>query len=482
MRPLLDPSLFQSSCLIHGQWVQSASGSTIAVQNPATSETLAHIPSLSQEEVGHAITAAAQAFDLWRGVAPKERAALLRKWYDLVLANAQDLASLIVQEQGKPVSEALGEVDYAASYLEFYAEEAKRIQGEVLTAPFPDSKVFIEKQPVGVVGIITPWNFPIAMMARKMAPALAAGCSCVVKPDERTPLSAFAFLELGCRAGLPNGVVNAVTGVPRSIGEVFTRDPRIRKLSFTGSTRVGKWLLQESAATVKRVTMELGGNAPFIVFEDADLPSAVQGLITAKFRNTGQTCVCANRIFVHSAVAEPFTALLKAAVQSLRVGDGFESCDVGPLIDREALSKTERLVEDALRQGGVLCCGGTRHSSGGLFYTPTVLSNIRPEMAVFSEEQFAPIAAIVTFDTEQEVLALANDTTAGLASYFFTKDLGKVWRVSSALDFGMVGINTGSISSAGVPFGGIKESGMGREGAHQGLEEYLNLKYIKLDY
>ncbi len=475
---LQDQTLLRTQCLVGGRWIDAQSGESLAVVNPASQLELARVPRLSPTEVKSAIDAAETAFQSWRLVPAQKRAHVLRSWFDLLLQHEQDLARLVVLEQGKPYKEALAEVRYAASYFEFYAEEAKRIYGEVLNAPFPQAKVLIEKQPVGVVGIITPWNFPIAMMARKVAPALAAGCTCVVKPDEKTPLSAFALMELGCRAGVPPGVVNTVTGIPLEIGTAFTASKAVRKISFTGSTAVGKWLLRESAHTVKRVTMELGGNAPFIVFEDAELDAAVDGLILAKFRNAGQTCVCANRIFVQRSVLQEFTTRLQKAVQSLNVGEGFSGCDVGPLIDQKALDKTAFLVQEALNQGATLCCGGEPHALGGLFYSPTVLTDVRPGMALFSEEQFAPIAAIVAFDTDQEVIALANDTTAGLASYFYTQSMSRVWQVAEALDFGMVAVNSGVVSSAAVPFGGVKESGMGREGARQGLEDYLTTKYI----
>ncbi len=476
--PLKDNTLLKKQCYINGQWMDSDSETTIEVTNPYDGELLAEIPLLSEKQVKEAIHFAHQAFYLWKNIHAMQRADLLRKWLDLVLENIMDLATIMVLEQGKPLKEAIGEIKYAASYIEFYAEEAKRIYGDILPSPFPQSRVFVIKQAVGVVGIITPWNFPAAMMVRKIAPALAAGCTCVIKPDEKTPLSGFAMIELAHRAGIPKGVLNIVTGIPAEIGKVFTSSSLMRKISFTGSTRVGKILMRDSADQVKRLSLELGGNAPFIVFDDANIADAIEGVMVAKFRNAGQTCVCANRIFVHEAVFDEFTIGLKEAMDQLRVGNGMDEVDVGPLINQEAIDKVERLLADAQGKGARIDAGGKKHPLGGTFFEPTIITDIRPNMEIFDEEIFGPIASIVKFKTEAEVISLANNTKFGLASYFYAQNMAKIWRVAEALEYGMVGINRGAISSAYVPFGGIKESGMGREGSKYGIEDYLNVKYV----
>ncbi len=473
-----DKTLFKTQCLINGEWIGSATNESIEIVNPYNGEFLANVPQVSRSQVKEAIDSANIAFKKWKKTSALERSNLLKNWFNLIKENINDLASIMVSEQGKPLKEAKGEVNYAASYVEFFAEEAKRIYGDVIPSPFPNSRVVVLKQPIGVVGIITPWNFPIAMMVRKIAPALACGCTCVIKPDERTPLSAFAILELAIRAGIPKGVINAVTGIPSEIGEEFTSNELVRKISFTGSTRVGKILMSSSAQNVKRVTLELGGNAPFIVFDDADIDAAVEGLIASKFRNSGQTCVCANRIFVHKNVEDEFIRKLKIKVEEFKIGNGLEDNDIGPLINDAALKKVERLINDAISKGGKICHGGNRHKLGGTFFEPTIISNINSSMSIFGEEIFGPVASIVTFKSVDEVIELANNTKYGLASYFYAKDMAKIWRVAEELEYGMVGINRGGISSALIPFGGVKESGMGREGSKYGVDDYLSIKYL----
>lgn len=467
-------------CLINGQWVDSTSGATISVTNPFDGSLVGQVPELSVAQVEDAVQAAATAFPDWRKLKANQRSKLLQRWKELLLARAEEIGELIVLEQGKPLAEAIGEVRYAASYLEFYAEEAKRIYGELLPSPFAHTRVAILRQPVGVVAVITPWNFPIAMMMRKIAPALACGCTCVAKPDERTPLSALATLAIGLEAGIPPGVINGVTGVPAQVGEVLTTHPLVRKVTFTGSTAVGQLLMRQAASTVKRISLELGGNAPFIVFADADLEAAAKGLISNKFRNSGQTCICANRIFVEASVKTAFLDILLPMVQALKVGSGLANNEVGPLIDDGALAKVERLVQTTLTQGGKVVCGGTRHALGGTFYAPTVMTEVQREMDIFREEIFGPVIAISTFQTVAEVIELANDTQYGLASYFYANDMSKVWQVAEALEYGMVGVNRTAISSAQIPFGGVKASGFGREGSKYGLDDYLNIKYVCL--
>jgi succinate-semialdehyde dehydrogenase / glutarate-semialdehyde dehydrogenase len=475
-----DKSLLQNHCLINGEWVDSADHKHFEVINPFSNEMIAEIPQLTPEQVDKAIFSASAAFKSWKNLLVTERTAILKKWNDLILQNAEDLAIIMVLEQGKPLREAIGEIKYAASYLEFYAEEAKRIYGDILPSPFPDTRIFIIKQPVGVVGIITPWNFPAAMLMRKVAPALASGCTCVVKPDRNTPLTALALMWLAVKAGIPKGVVNVITGKSDEIGLAFTRSNLVSKISFTGSTEVGKLLMKNSSQTLTRVTLELGGNAPFIVFEDANIENAVTGLIDSKFRNAGQTCVCANRVFVHSSVLAEFSAILAKKVEKLKVGSGLDDIDIGPLINMEAIIKIEHLITDALQNGATLLLGGKRHKLGNQFFEPTVLTNISSGMEIFRTEIFGPVITIVSFDTADEVIGLANDTRHGLASYFYASDMNKIWKVAEALEYGMVGVNSGAISSALIPFGGIKESGFGREGSRYGIEDYLNIKYIHI--
>lgn len=477
---LKDKSLFRDLCLIDGDWIGSSDQKQIEVVNPFSNEKIATVPLLTAEQVDAAILSASAAFSTWKNTLATERSILLRKWNDLILQNAEDLATIMVFEQGKPLKEALGEIKYAASYIEFYAEEAKRIYGDILPSPFPGTRIFIIKQPVGVVGIITPWNFPAAMLMRKVAPALASGCTCVVKPDRNTPLTALALVELANRAGIPKGVINVITGKSDEIGLAFTQNKLVSKISFTGSTEVGKLLMKNAAQTLTRITLELGGNAPFIVFEDANIENAVNGLIDSKFRNAGQTCVCANRVFVHSSIINEFNSILVEKVRKFKVGNGMEDNDIGPLISREAIIKVEHLISDAVGKGAKLLLGGKRHELGNLFFEPTVLANISSGMDIFCTEIFGPVAGIVSFGTAEEVIELANDTRQGLASYFYTSDMNKIWKVAEALEYGMVGVNSGTISSALIPFGGIKESGFGREGSRYGIEDYLNIKYIHL--
>ena len=452
----------------------------LLVSNPATGRSVAEVPDLGEAETRRAIEAADRAWASWKTVSSQGRADLLREFHALMLANREDLAKIITTEQGKPLTEARGEVAYAAAYLEWFAEEARRAYGDVIPAADPDRRNIVIRQPVGVVAAITPWNFPLAMLARKCAPALAAGCTLVIKPAESTPLSALALAALAERAGVPAGVFNVVTtSAGARAGAELTRNPLVRKLSFTGSTAVGKLLLAQCAPTVKRVSLELGGNAPFIVFADADIDAAVEGAMAAKFRNSGQTCVCANRFYVHADVYAEFAAKLAAAAGTLRVGDGFaDGTEQGPLIDAAALAKVERLVADARDHGAHVASGGERHELGGTFYKPTVLTEVSAAMALTDEEIFGPVAGLVRFTSEAEVIAMANATRAGLAAYFYSRDIGRIWRIAEALDYGMVGINAGIISSAVIPFGGIKESGIGREGSRYGMDDYTELKYL----
>lgn len=475
---LHDKTLFKNQCFINNTWVDSDKNKTIAVTNPFDLSTLTAIPELTVKQVNYAIDIAETAFHIWKKETAIKRSKLLMNWYHLIHENIDDLATILVSEQGKPFQEAVGEIKYAASYIEFYAEEAKRIYGDILPSPFKDAKVYVIKQPIGVVGIITPWNFPTAMMVRKIAPALATGCTVVVKPDEKTPLSAFAIVELAKRAGIPQGVINVVTGIPSDIGDVFTSHPNMKKISFTGSTKIGKLLMASCAKQVKRITLELGGNAPFIVFDDANLDTAVTGLLLTKFRNTGQACVSANRIFVHTSIIKPFIKKLSTQVKNLKVGNGFDAVDIGPLINNDALEKVVRLLKDAKDKGAVINQGG--QTLGGTFFEPTIISNINKDMAIFQTEIFGPVISIIPFESEAEVIRLANDTQYGLASYFYANDMSKIWRVAEALEYGMVGVNRTVISSALIPFGGIKQSGMGKEGSKYGLDNYLIIKYIAM--
>ncbi len=476
---LKNPDLLRTRAYFAGEWRLSRSGKSLAVRNPADGEILAEVPSLGREEVAEAVDFAIEAMRKWQGTTCLERARILRRWHDLTLTNQDDLALLLTLEQGKPLAEARGEIQYGASYIEWFAEEAKRIYGDTIPAPLPDRRIVVLKQPVGLCAAITPWNFPNAMITRKAAPALAAGCAMLVKPASATPLSALALAKLAEEAGVPAGLFSVLTGSSGPIGEELVGNARVRKLSFTGSTEVGKVLLRGCAETVKKVTMELGGNAPFLVFADADLDAAVQGLIASKFRNSGQTCVCVNRVLVEESVREEFLRRLVPAVQALRVGRGTEpGVEQGPLIDRAAVEKVVELVTDAVDHGAEVLCGGKPHALGGTFFEPTVVDGCTPAMQLAREEIFGPVAPVFEFRDEKEAVALANATDVGLASYFYGRDIGRVWRVAEALEYGMVGINTGVISNAMAPFGGIKESGMGREGSRYGIEDYLNLKYL----
>ena len=476
---LNDSSLLRRDALFGGRWQASATGATFEVTNPADGTLLATVPSLSLDETREAIEFAANAMKSWQVVPAPERSRLLRRWFDLMIENAEDLAAILTAEQGKPLGEARGEILYGASYVEWFAEESKRACGDIIPSPSADRRIVILKESVGVCAAITPWNFPNAMITRKLGPALAAGCAMLIKPASQTPLSALALAFLAEQAGIPAGLVSVLTGDARTIGGELCRHPLVRKLTFTGSTATGKILLRQCADTVKKVTMELGGNAPFIVFADADLDAAVEGCMASKFRNAGQTCVCANRIFVHTSVMEAFSAKLAAAVEGLVVGNGVDDdVNQGPLIDEAALGKVEAFVADALGKGASIVCGGHRHALGGTFFEPTILANCTTEMLLAEDEIFGPVAPLFAFETEAEVIHFANATNVGLASYFYSKDLGRVWRVAGALEFGMVGVNTGLISNAMAPFGGVKESGMGREGSKYGLEEYLTVKYV----
>ncbi|WP_186140652.1 NAD-dependent succinate-semialdehyde dehydrogenase [Burkholderia gladioli] len=464
---------------IGGEWHEPRGGeATYAVLNPATGETVAEVARGGAAETRHAIAAAERAWPAWRALTAKERGARVKRWGELMLEHRDALAELLTREQGKPLAEACGEVGYAASFFEWFGEEAKRMYGDVIPSPKPNSQIVVTKEPVGVVAAITPWNFPLAMITRKAGPALAAGCTMVLKPSEETPLSAFALAVLAERAGIPAGVFNIVSGDAVAIGGALTESPVVRKLSFTGSTRVGKLLARQSADTLKKLSLELGGNAPFIVFDDADLDAAVEGAIASKFRNTGQTCVCVNRFLVQDGVYEAFTGKLAEAVRKLRVGDALAGeVDQGPLINAAALDKVERHVADATGHGARVLTGGRRHALGGTFYEPTVLAEVAADALIAGEETFGPVAACFRFSTEEQAIAAANDTPFGLSAYFYTRDLGRAWRVAGALESGMVGVNDGIISTEVAPFGGVKQSGLGREGSKYGIDEYVELKY-----
>jgi succinate-semialdehyde dehydrogenase/glutarate-semialdehyde dehydrogenase len=474
---LADPGLLRSGLLVDGQWSAGQNGRETEVVNPATGEPIGAVADATAADVERAIAAAERAFPAWAATPAPARAELLREWCRLVLAAAADLAALLSAEQGKPLAEARAEIVYGAGYLRWYAEEAVRPDGEAIPANARGRRLFALRRPIGVCAAITPWNFPNAMVARKLAPALAAGCTMVLKPASETPFSALALAELGCRAGLPDGVLNVVHGPPQAVGEALTASPVVRKLTFTGSTEVGRLLMRQSAETVKKLSLELGGNAPLLVFDDADLEAAVAGTIAAKFRNGGQTCVCANRILVQAGIYEQFVARLATAVATLRVGGGGE---IGPLIDSSALAKVERLLVDAIAHGAQVLTGGRRHRLGGTFFEPTVLRDVDPGSAIAAEEIFGPLAAVTPFETEAEALALANATEAGLAAYLFSADSARIWRVSEALEFGIVGVNTGLVSYEGAPFGGVKQAGLGREGGWQGLAEFQETKYLCL--
>jgi succinate-semialdehyde dehydrogenase / glutarate-semialdehyde dehydrogenase len=479
--PLKDPSLFRQAAHVDGKWVAAASGRTIAVRNPATGEVIGEVPSLSAAETRQAIEAAHRAQPAWRALTGKQRAALLRRLNDLMLANQEDLAIIMTAEQGKPLAESRGEIVYAASFIEWFAEEGKRVYGDTIPQNVPGRRIIVQKEPIGVFAAITPWNFPSAMITRKTGPGWAAGCTGVIRPASATPFSALAIAVLAERAGFPAGVCNVVTGASGEVGGELTSNPLVRKLTFTGSTEVGIKLLQQCAATVKKTSMELGGNAPFIVFDDADLDAAVQGAIASKYRNTGQTCVCANRILVQDGVYERFAEKLVAAVGRLKVGNGMDDgVTQGPLINGDALAKVESHIADALRRGGSIAAGGRRHALGGNFFEPTVLTNVPAAADIFREETFGPVAPLFRFKTEEEAIALANDTEFGLAAYFYARDVGRVFRVAEALEYGIVGINEGVISTEVAPFGGMKASGLGREGSKYGIEDYLEIKYLAL--
>jgi len=476
---LKDAKLFHQQIYVGGKWIDADSGQTIPVVNPATGVAIGTVPKAGVAETTRAIDAADAALPVWRSKLAKERAAILRRWFELMMANQDDLGLIMTSEQGKPLAEAKGEIAYAASFVEWFAEEAKRIYGDVIPSVWPDRRLVVIKQPVGVCGAITPWNFPAAMITRKVGPALAAGCTVVVKPATQTPYSAFALAELAERAGVPTGVLNVLTGSAKDIGGELTANPKVRKITFTGSTEVGRVLMQQSAATIKKISLELGGNAPFLVFDDADLDAAAEGAMISKYRNAGQTCVCANRILVQDKVYDAFAVKLTEKVKALKVGPGTEpGVNIGPLIDERAVAKVEEHIGDAVARGAKVLVGGKKHQLGGLFFEPTVLTGVNTGMKITSEETFGPVAPLYRFKTEEDGVAMANDTEFGLASYFYARDVGRIWRVGEAIESGMVGVNTGLISNEVAPFGGVKQSGIGREGSKYGIEEFLEVKYL----
>ncbi|HYC49184.1 MAG TPA: NADP-dependent succinate-semialdehyde dehydrogenase [Burkholderiales bacterium] len=478
---LKDTSLFRRQCYIDGAWVDADDKGTLPVYNPADGQQIGTVPKMGKTETRRAIEAADKALPGWRAKTAKERSGILRKWFELMMANQEDLAVLMTVEQGKPLAESRGEIAYGASFIEWFAEEAKRVYGDTIPAQAPDRRIVVIKQPIGVCAAVTPWNFPNAMITRKAGPALAAGCTMVIKPASMTPYSALALCELAERAGIPKGVISVITGSAGPIGEELTTNPLVRKFTFTGSTEIGKQLMAQCASTVKKVSLELGGNAPFIVFDDADLDSAVEGAMASKYRNTGQTCVCANRMFVQDGVYDAFAKKFADRVAGMKVGNGLEDGVVqGPLIDMKAVEKVEEHISDALGKGARVLTGGKRHEKGGQFFQPTVLADVTPKMKVTREETFGPVAPLYRFKTEQELIALANDTEYGLAAYFYSRDVGRVWRVAEAIEAGIVGINVGIISTEVAPFGGVKESGIGREGSKYGMEEFLEVKYLCL--
>ena len=475
---LKDPKLFRETCYINGEWVGAGSNETIDVTNPATGDLLGTIPRMGAEETRRAIEAADAAYPAWRARTAKERAAILRRWNDLMLENQEDLARMMTAEQGKPLKESMGEIAYAASFIEWFAEEGKRIYGDTIPQHAQGKRIIVTKEPVGVCAAITPWNFPAAMITRKAGPALAAGCTMILKPATATPYSALALAELGERAGLPAGVFNVVTGQSGAIGGEMTSNPVVRKLTFTGSTEIGKLLLKQCAGTVKKTSMELGGNAPFIVFDDADIDEAIAGAMASKFRNTGQTCVCANRLLVQDGIYDEFSRRLSEEVAGMRIGDGLTGdTDQGPLIDMAAVEKVEEHISDAVALGARVVSGGSRHEMGGTFFQPTVLTDVNTDMKVTREETFGPVAPLYRFETEEQALEMANDTEFGLAAYFYSRDIGRIWRVMEGLEYGIVGVNEGIISTEVAPFGGMKESGVGREGSKYGIEDFLEVKY-----
>jgi succinate-semialdehyde dehydrogenase/glutarate-semialdehyde dehydrogenase len=477
--PLKDPKLFREQCYLDGAWLSAGGAKSFPVHNPASGAQLGTVPDMGADETRRAIAAAEAALPAWRAKTGKERAAILRKWNDLILANLEDLALILTSEQGKPLAESKGEVTIGAAYVEWFAEEAKRIYGDTIPTPWADRRILVIKQPVGVCAAITPWNFPHSMITRKVAPGLAAGCTVILKPAEQTPYSALALAELAERAGFPKGVLNILTGDAPAIGGELCANPTVRKISFTGSTEVGRLLMKQAAPTVKKISLELGGNAPFIVFDDADLDAAVEGAMVSKYRNTGQTCVCANRLFVQDGVYDKFAAKLAQKVKELKVGTGTEAgVTQGPLIDVNALAKVEEHVADALAGGAKALTGAKRHSLGRTYYEPTVLTDVKASMKIFREETFGPVAPLFRFKTDAEVIELANRTEYGLAAYFYSRDIGRVWRVAEALEYGMVGVNSGLITTEVAPFGGVKQSGLGREGSKYGCEEFVEVKYI----
>jgi len=479
MLNLKDPSLLRQQCYLNGCWLDADSGATIDVTNPASNEKLGTIPKMATDETRRAIEAANAALPAWRAKTAKERSVILRKWYELIMANQDDLAIIMTAEQGKPLAESKGEIAYAASFIEWFAEEAKRVYGDVIPGYTQDKRIVVVKEPIGVCVAITPWNFPAAMITRKAGPALAAGCTMVVKPATATPYSALALAELGERAGIPAGVFSVITGASGAIGSEMTRNPIVRKLTFTGSTEIGKELMAQCSGTVKKVSLELGGNAPFIVFDDADLDAAVEGAIASKYRNTGQTCVCTNRLLVQEGVYDVFAEKLATAVAKMKVGDGLKGeVQQGPLIDMASVEKVEEHITDAVGKGAKIALGGKRHELGGTFFEPTILTGVTPGMLIAREETFGPVAPLFKFKTDEEAIRMANDTEFGLASYFYSRDINRVWKVAEALEYGMVGINTGLISSEVAPFGGVKESGIGREGSKFGIEEFIEVKYL----
>ena len=481
---LKDPSLFKEEAFINGAWTKSLSGKTFSVTNPATNEHIADVSNLGPQEAESAITAAEHAFQNWKNKTGKERASIMRKWFDLIIQNTQDLATLMTLEQGKPLIESTGEVAYGASFIEWFAEEAKRVTGSIPSTTWSDKRLIVMKQPIGVCVAITPWNFPIAMITRKIAPAMAAGCTIVIKPAELTPLSALALAELAQHAGVPPGVINILTADSDqsiAIGKTLCASPTVRHLSFTGSTEVGRILMAQCAPTVKKLALELGGHAPFIVFEDADIDAAVSGALASKYRNSGQTCVCANRFYVHKNVQDEFVEKFAKAIEIIKVGNGMEAgVTQGPLIEQAALEKVERHIADALTKGAKLVSGGNRSALGGTFYEPTILSNVTSDMLITYEETFGPVAPIIPFESDDEALRLANNSQYGLASYFYSRDIGRIWKAAETLEYGIVGVNTGVISNEVGPFGGVKQSGLGREGSAYGMDEYLELKYVCL--
>ncbi|EFL50739.1 succinic semialdehyde dehydrogenase [Solidesulfovibrio fructosivorans JJ]] len=479
MLQLSDPQLFREACLVNGQWVAAAGGETMEVTNPADGSVVGRVPKLSEKEIEGVVAAANAAFRPWAALAAPQRAAVLEKWHALILANADDLAAILTTEQGKPLAEAKGEIMYAASFIKWFAEEARRVYGDVIPAPTADKRLIVLKQPVGVTAAITPWNFPAAMITRKAGPALAAGCAMIVRPAAQTPFTALALAELAVRAGVPAGVFQVVTGSSRAIGAMLTASDTVRKLSFTGSTEVGRLLMAQCAPTIKRISLELGGNAPFIVFDDADLDAAVAGAIASKYRNAGQTCVCANRLYVQSGVYDAFAKKLATAVGAMPIGRGdAPGVQIGPMIDAKAVEKVESHIADAVSKGAKVALGGKRHALGGSFFEPTILTGVTREMRVAREETFGPLAPLFRFETEEEVIAAANDTEYGLAAYFYTENAGRVWRVAEGLEYGLVGHNTGLVSNEVAPFGGVKQSGIGREGSKYGIDEYLEIKYV----